>query len=73
MLIIEDYKEITNEKSYFIITVKYDKNFPLLKVNFDIDSETIEVEGNSNELIIKMNYGLQGKVSAWLEYSQLVA
>ena len=45
MLIIEDYKEITNEKSYFIITVKYEKDFPLLKVNFDSDSEDIEVEG----------------------------
>jgi DNA-binding XRE family transcriptional regulator len=45
MLIIEDYKEITNEKSYFIITVKYDKDFPLLKVNFDIDSEDVEVDG----------------------------
>lgn len=58
MLIIEDYKEITNEKSYFIITVKYDKNFPLLKVNFDIDSETIEVEGNQytvNDCLVSDN------------------
>jgi hypothetical protein len=45
MIKIENYQEITNEVSYYIVTLKYDQDFPLLKMNFDIDSEEIEVEG----------------------------
>lgn len=45
MLKIKNYHEITNEVSHYIVTLKYDKDFPLLKMNFDIDSEEIEVEG----------------------------
>lgn len=42
---IKNYHEITNEVSHYIVTLKYEKNFPLLTVNFDTDSEEIEVDG----------------------------
>ena len=44
MLKIKNYHEITNEVSHYVVTLKYDKDFPLLKMNFDTDSEEIEVE-----------------------------
>ena len=50
--------EITNEVSYQIITIPYDKDCPLLNVNFDIDSEVVVVDGKRyvvNDVLISDN------------------
>jgi len=58
MIVIEKFREITNEVSYYIVTIPFDKDCPLLKVNFDIDSETIEVDGQQyvvNDCLVSDN------------------
>ena len=58
MIVIENFREITNEVSYYIVTIPFDKDCPLLKVNFDIDSETIEVDGQQyvvNDCLVSDN------------------
>lgn len=58
MFLIENFREITNEGSYYIVTIPFNKDCPLLKVNFDIDSETIEVDGQQyvvNDCLVSDN------------------
>ena len=46
MLTINNYKEIERVNGdVYIVTIPFDKDCPLLKINFDTDSEEIEVNG----------------------------
>lgn len=42
---IENYHTLEKSGDVYYITLPFDKDFPLLKVNFDVTSEDIEVEG----------------------------
>ncbi len=58
MFLIENFREITNEGSYYIVTLPFSEDCPLLKINFDVDSEKIEVEGNQytvNDCLVSDN------------------
>lgn len=58
MIELKKISEIKDEVSYQIITIPYDKDCPLLNINFDIDSEVVEVEGKQyvvNDVLISDN------------------
>ena len=51
MISIDNYREITNEGSYSIITIPFVKDFPLLRFNFDVDNAEVEVDGKQYTVV----------------------
>jgi len=51
MIFIDNYREITNEGSYSIITIPFVKDCPLLKMNLDVDNAEVEVDGKQYTVV----------------------
>ena len=51
MISIDNYREITNDGSYSIITIPFVKDFPLLRFNFDVDNAEVEVDGKQYTVV----------------------